>query len=131
VGLVSTLSMSDPRSSQQWTGTPAARGCSVPRTLLTRAWVRHAQTYSPTHEPPVGERIYLHPERHDHLRYVRYAAERDILQCASVLHLLRGPGAGGDLYQIDALGYGGTPNAVAVVESTFVIKTSGVAPTRL
>jgi len=36
-----------------------------------------------------------------------------------------GPGAGGDLYQIDALGYGGTQNAVAVVESTFVIKTSG------
>jgi type IV pilus assembly protein PilX len=36
-----------------------------------------------------------------------------------------GPGAGGDLYQIDSLGYGGTQNAVAVVESTFVIKTSG------
>jgi type IV pilus assembly protein PilX len=39
-----------------------------------------------------------------------------------------GQGAGGDLYQIDALGYGGTPNAVAVVESTFVFKTSGNCP---
>lgn len=36
-----------------------------------------------------------------------------------------GPGAGGDLYQIDAVGYGGTQNAVAVVESTFAIKTAG------
>lgn len=35
-----------------------------------------------------------------------------------------GPGAGGELYQIDALGYGGTPNAVAVVESTFLIQTN-------
>jgi type IV pilus assembly protein PilX len=32
----------------------------------------------------------------------------------------------GELYQIDAAGYGGTPNAVAVVESTYVI-TSNVA----
>jgi type IV pilus assembly protein PilX len=36
-----------------------------------------------------------------------------------------GKGAGGDLYQIDALGYGGTVNAVAVVETTYVVKTSG------
>ena len=31
----------------------------------------------------------------------------------------------GELYQIDAVGYGGTPNAVAVVESTYVITQSG------
>lgn len=31
----------------------------------------------------------------------------------------------GELYQIDAVGYGGTPNAVAVVESTYVISQSG------
>jgi type IV pilus assembly protein PilX len=36
-----------------------------------------------------------------------------------------GKGGGGDLYQIDALGYGGTTNAVAVVESTYVVKTAG------
>jgi type IV pilus assembly protein PilX len=28
---------------------------------------------------------------------------------------------GGEVYQIDALGYGGTPSAVAVVESTFLL----------
>jgi type IV pilus assembly protein PilX len=39
-----------------------------------------------------------------------------------------GPNAGtpGEVYQIDALGYGGTQNTVAVVESTFLI-TSGTA----
>jgi type IV pilus assembly protein PilX len=40
-----------------------------------------------------------------------------------------GPNKGlpvGELYQIDAVGYGGTPNAVAVVESTYVM-TSGTA----
>jgi type IV pilus assembly protein PilX len=31
----------------------------------------------------------------------------------------------GELYQIDAVGYGGTPNAVSVVESTYVITQSG------
>lgn len=31
----------------------------------------------------------------------------------------------GELYQIDALGWGGTPNAVAVVESTYLISTPG------
>jgi type IV pilus assembly protein PilX len=31
----------------------------------------------------------------------------------------------GELYQIDALGYGGTPNAVAVVESTYLVSTPG------
>jgi type IV pilus assembly protein PilX len=40
-----------------------------------------------------------------------------------------GPNKGlpvGELYQVDAVGYGGTPNAVAVVESTYVM-TSGTA----
>jgi type IV pilus assembly protein PilX len=36
-----------------------------------------------------------------------------------------GPGAGGELYQIDALGVGGTQNAVAVVESTYVLTSPG------
>lgn len=31
----------------------------------------------------------------------------------------------GELYQIDALGYGATPNAVAVVESTYLVATPG------
>jgi type IV pilus assembly protein PilX len=31
-------------------------------------------------------------------------------------------GSGGAVYQIDAVGYGATPNAVAVVESTFLVK---------
>lgn len=38
-----------------------------------------------------------------------------------------GPNKGtpvGELYQIDAAGYGGTPNAVAVVESTYVITSN-------
>jgi type IV pilus assembly protein PilX len=38
-----------------------------------------------------------------------------------------GPNKGapvGELYQIDATGYGGTPNAVAVVESTYVITSN-------
>ena len=38
-----------------------------------------------------------------------------------------GPNKGtpvGELYQIDAMGYGGTPNAVAVVESTYVITSN-------
>lgn len=34
--------------------------------------------------------------------------------------------AQGEVYQIDAVGYGGTQNAVAVVESTFEIKTGVV-----
>jgi type IV pilus assembly protein PilX len=34
--------------------------------------------------------------------------------------------ASGDVYQIDAVGYGGTASAVAVVESTFVVKTGVV-----
>jgi type IV pilus assembly protein PilX len=33
--------------------------------------------------------------------------------------------AKGELYQVDALGYGGTPNAVAVVESTYLVQTPG------
>ncbi|HUI62178.1 MAG TPA: PilX N-terminal domain-containing pilus assembly protein [Steroidobacteraceae bacterium] len=36
---------------------------------------------------------------------------------------LGSPAGGGELYQIDAVGYGGTPNAVAVVESTYLITT--------
>jgi type IV pilus assembly protein PilX len=36
-----------------------------------------------------------------------------------------GPGAGGELYQIDALGVGGTQNTVAVVESTYVLTSPG------
>ena len=35
-----------------------------------------------------------------------------------------GAGGGGELYQIDAVGYGGTPNAVAVVESTYLVTTN-------
>jgi type IV pilus assembly protein PilX len=35
-----------------------------------------------------------------------------------------GPGAGGELYQINAVGYGGTANTVAVVESTYVVTSS-------
>jgi type IV pilus assembly protein PilX len=38
-----------------------------------------------------------------------------------------GPNAGspaGEVYQVDALGYGGTTNTVAVVESTFVVGTN-------
>lgn len=31
----------------------------------------------------------------------------------------------GELYQVDALGWGGTPNSVAVVESTYLISTPG------
>ena len=34
------------------------------------------------------------------------------------------PTAPGEVYQIDALGYGGTANTVAVVESTFLISTN-------
>jgi type IV pilus assembly protein PilX len=36
-----------------------------------------------------------------------------------------GPAQGGEVYQIDAMGYGGTQNTVAVVESTYVVKQSG------
>jgi type IV pilus assembly protein PilX len=36
-----------------------------------------------------------------------------------------GAGAGGEIYQVDALGYGGTANTVAVVESTYVVTSSG------
>jgi type IV pilus assembly protein PilX len=36
-----------------------------------------------------------------------------------------GPGQGGEIYQIDAMGYGGTGNTVAVVESTYVVTQSG------
>jgi len=36
---------------------------------------------------------------------------------------LGSPAGGGELYQVDAVGYGGTPNAVAVVESTYLITT--------
>jgi type IV pilus assembly protein PilX len=39
------------------------------------------------------------------------------------------PGPTGEVYQIDAVGYGGSTNTVAVVESTFVIGTS--TPTNL
>ncbi len=31
----------------------------------------------------------------------------------------------GELYQVDALGYGATPNAVAIVESTYLVATPG------
>jgi type IV pilus assembly protein PilX len=34
------------------------------------------------------------------------------------------PSAPGEVYQIDALGYGGTANTVAVVESTYLISTN-------
>lgn len=34
------------------------------------------------------------------------------------------PNAPGEVYQIDALGYGGTANTVAIVESTYLIGTS-------
>jgi type IV pilus assembly protein PilX len=37
-----------------------------------------------------------------------------------------GPNGSGEVYQIDALGYGGTANTVAVVESTYLV-TSGTA----
>jgi type IV pilus assembly protein PilX len=37
-----------------------------------------------------------------------------------------GPNASGEVYQIDAVGYGGTQNTVAVVESTYLV-TSGTA----
>ncbi|MGA2189594.1 MAG: PilX N-terminal domain-containing pilus assembly protein [Steroidobacteraceae bacterium] len=33
-------------------------------------------------------------------------------------------GAQGSVYQIDAAGYGGSPNAAAVVESTYILQTS-------
>jgi type IV pilus assembly protein PilX len=36
-----------------------------------------------------------------------------------------GANGNGELYQIDAVGYGGTPDAVAVVESTYVIAQGG------
>jgi type IV pilus assembly protein PilX len=41
-----------------------------------------------------------------------------------------GPGAGGEIFQIDAMGVGGTsfnnaPNAVAIVESTYVVIANG------
>jgi type IV pilus assembly protein PilX len=36
-----------------------------------------------------------------------------------------GPGAGGEIYQVDAMGYGGTDNSVAVVESTYVVTSTG------
>jgi type IV pilus assembly protein PilX len=36
-----------------------------------------------------------------------------------------GPGAGGEIYQVDAMGYGGTASTVAVVESTYVVTSSG------
>jgi type IV pilus assembly protein PilX len=41
-----------------------------------------------------------------------------------------GPNAGspGEVYQIDALGYGGSTNTVAVVESTFVIGSNPATP---
>jgi type IV pilus assembly protein PilX len=33
-------------------------------------------------------------------------------------------GASGNLYQIDAVGYGGSPNTAAVVESTYIVQTA-------
>jgi type IV pilus assembly protein PilX len=33
-------------------------------------------------------------------------------------------GASGNLYQIDAVGYGGSPNTAAVVESTYIVETA-------
>jgi len=33
----------------------------------------------------------------------------------------------GNVYQIDALGYGGSPNTAAVVESTFIVQTSSTS----
>jgi type IV pilus assembly protein PilX len=36
-----------------------------------------------------------------------------------------GAGAGGEIYQVDALGYGGTQNTIAVVESTYVVTSTG------
>jgi len=40
-----------------------------------------------------------------------------------IAHLGLSADAQGQIYQIDAVGYGGGPGAVAVVESTFVVKT--------
>jgi type IV pilus assembly protein PilX len=43
----------------------------------------------------------------------------------SYLGVGTGPnGAPGNLYQIDAAGYGGSPNSAAVVESTYILQTS-------
>jgi type IV pilus assembly protein PilX len=39
-----------------------------------------------------------------------------------------GSGQGGEVYKIDAIGYGGTQNTVAVVESTYVLKSPGYNP---
>jgi len=33
-------------------------------------------------------------------------------------------GATGSVYQIDSVGYGGSPNTAAVVESTYIVQTS-------
>lgn len=33
-------------------------------------------------------------------------------------------GASGSLYQVDAVGYGGSPNTAAVVESTYIVETA-------
>jgi type IV pilus assembly protein PilX len=37
-------------------------------------------------------------------------------------------GGGGEIYQIDAAGWGGTPNSVAVVESTYLVAPAGWTP---
>jgi Tfp pilus assembly protein PilX len=43
----------------------------------------------------------------------------------SYLGVGTGPnGAQGSVYQIDAAGYGGSPNSAAVVESTYILQTS-------
>jgi Tfp pilus assembly protein PilX len=41
-----------------------------------------------------------------------------------IAYLGASPGGLGSVYQIDAAGFGGTPNTVAVVESTFLVQTS-------
>jgi type IV pilus assembly protein PilX len=60
---------------------------------------------------------------------VTAAAQRDSYFLTPVFYITDlGPNAGspGEVYQIDAVGYGGTANTVAVVESTYLI-TAGTA----
>ena len=43
-----------------------------------------------------------------------------------IAHIGASADGSGEIYQVDAVGYGSTPNAVAVVESTFVVKAGVV-----
>ena len=73
----------------------------------------------------------LHPERAD--RDGRAlgggsAGTEHLLLPAYLLHFLSRPGAGGrrsgSVYQIDAVGYAGSPDTAAIVESTYLVQTS-------